>query len=189
MPFLLVLLGVLQALAFEGVDVHDNRLVGVLDLLEGIDESGDIVTVAHIDIFKTHRLEKVDLRLSIGLPKQLKVLVQTAVVLRYRHLVVVDDDDEVAVKLRPCHAQSLKGFAAAQRSVADHSDDILLSTCQVTSFDKSAGKADRGRCMADDKMIVLAFGRLAETGHVIVVGRIHKRLLPASQDLMRVALM
>ena len=58
--------------------------------------------------------EKVDLRLSVGLPKQLKVLVQTAVVLRYRHLVVVDDDDEVAVKLRPCHAQSLKGLAAAQ---------------------------------------------------------------------------
>ena len=43
--------------------------------------------------------------------------------------------------------------------------------------------------MTDDKVVVLAFGRLAETGHVIVVGRIHKRLLPASQDLMRVALM
>ena len=114
MPFLLVLLGVLQALAFEGVDVHDNRLVGVLDLLEGIDESGDIVTVAHIDIFKPHCLEKVDLRLSVCLPQQLKVLVQAAVVLRDRHLVVVDDDDEVAVQLGSRYAQSLKGFAAAQ---------------------------------------------------------------------------
>ncbi len=109
-------------------------------------------------------------------------------VLRDGHLVVVDDDDEVAVELGSRYAQSLKGFASAQRAVADHRYDILLSSCQVTSFDKSTGKADRGRCMADDKVIVLAFGRLAETGHVIVVCRIHKRLLPACQYLMRVTL-
>ncbi len=37
-------------------------------------------------------------------------------------------------------------------------------------------------------MVVRAFSRLAVAGHIIVMGRIHERLFPAGQNLVRVTL-
>ncbi len=57
MPLFLVFFSEFQTFALEGVDVHNDRFVGVLDLLESIDKGSDVVPVSYVKIFKAHRFE------------------------------------------------------------------------------------------------------------------------------------
>ena len=56
------------------------------------------------------------------MPSDLRA-VHAAEILGYRHLVVIDDDDEIAALFSRV-VQSLEGDRRAQRAVADHGDHI-----------------------------------------------------------------
>ena len=187
MPDGLVVLGGQVALALYGVDVHYHRAGGVFHLLECLHESLYVVSFAHIHIVQSHCLEQVALRPAVCLAQQLQVFVQSAVVLRYRHLVVVDHNDYVRVKLRS-HVKPLESLAAAQRAVADNRYHIFLTAFQVASLCKTAGKAHRRGCVSHHKLVVFAFRRFGVARNLVVFRRVEECVLTPCEHFVGVAL-
>ena len=186
-PFLLVLLGRRIALAFLGDDVDNDRLFGVLDGLERLNERSNIVAVGHKAVIQTHRTEQVARGLAVRFAQQAQILIQAAVVLGDGHIIVVDKDDEVAVQLGRI-VERLERFAAAERTVADDGYHIAVLALEVAALRQTARKAHRGGGVADDEVVVLALVRIAVTGNVVVVLLVQECILTAGQHLVRIGL-
>ena len=186
-PALLVLLGRCIALALQCIDVYHDGVVRVLYFLEGVDERPDVVALINIEVVQPHGAEQVVAALSVREPEFLKVVVESAVVLGDRHLVVVHDDDEVRAEFgRP--VQALQRLAAAERTVADDGDDIAVLTLQVAPLGQAASQTHRRGGVTDDEVVVRALGRLTVARHVIVVVGVDKCSGAARQHLVRIAL-
>ena len=141
-------------MAFLGVDMHNDRHLRILHTLEDLDELGDIVAVLEVLILESERLEEVQLCLSARLAKEFEVAVDAAMVLGYRHLVVVDDDNDAGAKLSHS-VQALESLTARERSVADDSHDIILLLANVACFHQSAGQSYRRGCVSHLEVIIL----------------------------------
>ena len=186
-PCLLVQLGRRVALALLGDDVHNNRLPAVLYGRKCLDKRSNIVAVGYKAVIQTHRTEQIAFCLAARLAQQAQVLIQTAVILRDGHIVVVDEDDQVAVQLRRV-VERLERFAAAERTVANDGNHVVVLTLEVAALGQAAGQTDRGGGVADGEMVVLAFVRIAVAGNVVVVLRVEKGVLAAGQNLVRIGL-
>ncbi len=103
------------------------------------------------------------------------------------HLVVVENDDQVRALLRRI-VQTLQCLAAAERTVAENGNDILMRPFQIARLGKTTGKADRRGGVADIEKVMFAFLRIGITGYIIITGRIEKRSLAAGKDLVGVTL-
>ncbi len=62
-------------------------------------------------------------------------------IFRNGHMIVVDDDNQGGAGLRG-GVQPFISFAAAQRAVSDHGNDIVRLSFQIPRLGKSAGEAD-----------------------------------------------
>ena len=105
----------------------------VFYLLKCGDKSLDVVAVIDIHVVQAHRFEEVILGSSVGAAQLSKLVVHTTVVLGDGHLVVVEDDDKVAVQLTG-NVQTLKRLTAGHGAVADNGDDVLLAVHDVASL-------------------------------------------------------
>ena len=154
MPSLLVLNGRSIAMSLLRVDMHHSRAVGVLDATEHLNKLFDVIALLQILILKSPSLKPVVLALAVALSQRTQILVYTAVVLGYRHLVVVHHNDDARAKLRSL-VESLESLTARQRAVAYHGNDVLLCALYVTGLLQARGKTDGGGSVAHLKIVVL----------------------------------
>src|SRR5688500_14429643 len=97
-----------------------------------------------------------------------------------RHLVVVQDDDEVAAGCTRV-VQSLVRQAAGQRPVAEYRDDLERLAFQVTRGCHPEAGRDGGRRVSRPEGVVLAFRSLQETGETILLAKRFHPVVAASE--------
>ena len=187
MPLLLVLFRRSIALALQRADVDDHRMQAVFDPAEGADQLQSIIAIAHKNIIQPQSPEEVARCLPLGLPQQLQVLIQAAVILGNGHIVVIDHDNEVSMQL--CRKiQRLQRLSAREGAISNHRNHIPALSLQIPSLGHTAGKADRSRGMTHSEKVMFTLIGVAVTGHIVVVFRIEVGILAASQHLMGIAL-
>ena len=175
------------ALAFDGIDMYDDRVIRAFHLSESLDERRNVVTFANIHIVKPHGAEKIVLAFAVGVSEFFEVSIQSAVVLCYRHLIVIHHNYEVGTQFR-CPIQAFESLSTAQRTVSYHGYNVVLFTFEVSSFCQSACKADRCGGVTDYKVIMFAFRRLRIARNVIVMLRRHECLGSSGKHFVRIAL-
>ena len=106
-----ILLGRSIPFTFHRIDMNYNRMAAILHRRESIDQRFHIISFLDILIVKSHRFKEVTFTLPVTLTKRLQVFVQPAMIFGNRHLIVVDDDNHIAIKLR-CIVQSFESFTA-----------------------------------------------------------------------------
>ena len=116
-----------------------------------------------------------------------KLVIHAAVILSDGHLVVVEDDDEVAVQLAG-NVQALKRLAAGHGAIADNCDDVLLAAHDVASFCQAKRQADGGGSVADLEEVMRGLGGIGVRRHRVVERGIHVCLLAAGEHLVRIRL-
>ena len=163
-------------------------LCAVPDAFECGDKGGDIISVSDENIVKSHSLEEVAFSLAVCFTEKLQIFIHTAVVFGDGHIIVIDDYDKVG-RLLACKVKSFKCLAAAQRTVAYNCDYIFAAALEIPRLSKSAGKAQRSRCVSDSKEIMLAFRRLRISRNIIEMLFVKESVLSACQHLVAVALM
>ena len=186
-PLLLVCLRGSVTLAFERIDVDHDRMSRVFYLLKCGDKSLDVVAVIDIQVVQAHRFEEVILGSSIGAAQLSKLVVHATVVLGDGHLVIVEDDDKVAVQLTG-NVQALKRLAAGHGSVADNSDDVLLAAHDVASLCQAKRQADGRGSVADFEEVMRGLGGIGVRRHRVVKRGVHVCLLAAGEHLMGIRL-
>ena len=189
MPSLLVLHGRGIAMSLLRVDMHHSRAVGVLDATEHLNKLFDVIALLQILILKSPSLKPVVLALAVALSQRTQILVYTAVVLGYRHLVVVHHNDDARAKLRSL-VESLESLTARQRAVAYHGNDVLLCALHVAGLLQARGKTDGGGSVAHLKIVVLRTLRRRRISryciHIVYVAQESRRT--SGQYLVRITL-
>jgi hypothetical protein len=117
----------------------------------------------------------------------LQVLVQGPDVRGDRHLVVVQDDDQVPIRV-PCVVQRLVGQPAGHGAVADHGDHLEVLASQVTPGGDPYRGGDRGGRVPRAEDVVLALLALQEAGEAVPLADAGHLLTAAGEDLMRIRL-
>ncbi len=116
-----------------------------------------------------------------------QVLVHRTDVGRDRHLVVIEHDHDVALRVAGV-VEPLVGEARRERAVAEDRDDLELLAVDVARRRHAQGGRDRGRGVAGAEGVVRAFGALEEAGDALLLPeRLHPRVAPG-QELVRIAL-
>ena len=103
------------------------------------------------------------------------------------HLIVIEDDDKVAVQLAG-NVQTLKRLAAGHGAVADNCDDVLLAAHDVASFCQAKRQANGRGGVADLEEVVRSLGGISVRRHRVVKRGIHVCLLAPSEHLVRIRL-
>ena len=186
-PLLLVCLRGSVSLALERIDVDHDWMSRVFYLLKCGDKCLDVVAVIDIQIVQAHRFEEVILGSSVSATQLSKLVVHAAVILGDGHLVVVEDDDKVAVQLAG-NVQALKRLAAGHGAVADNCDDVLLAAHDVASFCQAKRQTDGRGGVADLEEVMRGLGGIGVRRHRVVELGIHVCLLAAGEHLVRIRL-
>ena len=131
-PALGVALGRLKALALGGGDVQHDGMIDITQFLQRVDEGQHIVAGVQIAVVEPHRAENVALTGAVAGAQLGQIAIQAAMVLGNGLVVIVDDDDQVAVELGGI-VKALKRQAARKRAVANDGDDVVRIARQVTS--------------------------------------------------------
>ena len=179
--------------ALGGVDMQHDGMVDILQVFKRRDQRVHIVALLHITVVKSERLEQIQLRGSVRRAQTGKIAVHATEILGDRHLIVVDDDDEITA-LFGSVVQSFESDRRAQRTVADDGDDVADFACSrsgmlhITCFGKTAGKGDGRAGMAQHEGIMLAFQRIGETRHLAEPRLVQIRLGAPGKHLVHVAL-
>ena len=188
MPCFLILFRRCISLALLGADMHDNRICAVLYLLECLNQRRDIIAILDKYIIQSHRTEQIACRLALGIAQQLQILIQTAVIFCDGHIIVIDDNNQIAVQLC-CKIQTFKRFAAAQRAISDNRNDILAAAEQISALCQTASQADGSRRVPNHKEIMRTLARFTVTGYIVIVLLIQKGVFSSGQHLVAIALM
>ena len=159
----------------------------VFYLLKYGDKSLDVVAVIDIQVVQAHRFEEVILGSSVGAAQLSKLVVHAAVVLGDGHLVVVEDDDKVAVQLTS-NVQALKRLAARHGAVADNGDDVLPAAHNVASLCQAKRQTDGRGSVADFEEVMRGLGRIGVRRHRVVERGIYVCLLAAGEHFVRIRL-
>ena len=99
MPSFLILYGRGIAMTLLCMNMYYCWLVGILDTTEHLNEFFYVVAFLQILILKSPCLKPIVLALTTALSQRTQILIYTAMVLGYRHLVVVYNDDDARAKL------------------------------------------------------------------------------------------
>ena len=195
---------VLRLQELEGPDEQrdvvavDRAVVAEAELLED-DARQEQVLHAFLDLVRElqHALAADRLDKAAGLFVQVRVgrmggdVVEVgrdgADVLGDRPLVVVEDDDE-ALGLRPNVVQRLVADAAGEGGIARDDDDVLVPASQVAPDGHAEGGGQGGAGVARAVAIVLAFGAEEEAVQALVLAHRVNALAPAGEHLVDVAL-
>jgi hypothetical protein len=117
-----------------------------------------------------------------------QVAVQGADRRRDRHVVVVQDHQDVEVVLDAGVVQRLEGHAGGHRAVADHGDRLAPLALQLGRVGHAQGRRDRGRRVRGAEGVVFAFVALREARQAEVLAQRGHALATAGQDLVRIGL-
>ncbi len=111
-PFFFVCFRGEVTLAFGGVNMQHDRAGNVFDLPERFNQPGQGISLFHIAIFKTQGFEHVAFGRTACFAQKAQIGIKAAVVFGNRHLIVIDDDNDIAAKHGRI-AEAFQGFAAA----------------------------------------------------------------------------
>ena len=103
------------------------------------------------------------------------------------HLVIIEDDDKVAVQLTS-NVQALKRLAAGHGAIADNCDDVLLAVHDVASLRQAKRQANGRGGVADLEEVMRGLGGISVRRHRVVKRGIHVCLLAPSEHLVRIRL-
>ena len=139
-PRLLVGHGRGIAMTFLGMYVHDSRLFSTLHALEHLYELLDVVAFFQVLVLKSPSLEPVVLTRAMTLAQGTQVLIDSAMILGDRHLVVVNHDDYSRVQFGSL-VKALKSLTSRQGAITDDGDDVLVRPLDVACLLQARGKA------------------------------------------------
>lgn len=123
MPVFGVALGRLKALALGGGDVQHDGMIDITQFLQRVDEGQHIVTGVQIAVVEPYRAENVAFTGAVAGAQRLgQIAIQAAMVLGNGLVVIVDDDDQVAIEFGGI-VKALKR-QASRRAVANDGDDV-----------------------------------------------------------------
>ena len=135
--------------------------------------------------------------LAVGLREAdlVEVRGDSALRLRDRHAVVVEDDEELALE-RACVVEAFHGHAVHDRRVADdrhHAAAVRVRLVEAFAVERVAarhadGGRDRGACVADREEVVGALARFREARHAVALAQLREERIAAGEQLVRVAL-
>ena len=154
MPMLGIALGRLKAHALGGRDVQHDGVVDVTQLLQRVDQGQHVVASVQITVVESQRTENVALGRAVCGAQLGKIAVEATMVLGDGLVVIVDDDDQVAVEYGSI-VEALKRQAARKRAVANNGDDVVAVARQVASMREATAQAHRRGGVAHGKQVVL----------------------------------
>ena len=171
MPVLRVALGRLKALALGGGDVQHDGMIDIAQLLQRIDQRLDIVAGVQVAIVEPQRAENVALAGAVAGAQLGQIAIQTTVVFGNGLVVIVDDNDQVAVEIGGI-VKALKRQTARKRAVANNSNDVIRVTRQVARVGKTAAQAHRGRGVTHGKQVMLGLVGIGKARGLAITLRI-----------------
>ena len=107
-------------------------MIDIAQFLQRVDEGQHIVTGVQIAVVEPHRAENVALAGAVAGAQLGQIAIQAAMVLGNGLVVIVDDDDQVAIEIGGI-VKALKRQAARKRAVANDGDDVVRIARQVAS--------------------------------------------------------
>ena len=127
--------------------------------------------------------------LSVRLPvMRPSILRHAADVFRYRHAVVVEDHQQVGLRIHAAGVvQGFVGHAGGHRAIADHRNDLAVVAGARIGDRHAERGGNRRRRMADAEGVVLAFLALRERRDAVLLLDRVDRVAAAGQDLVRIA--
>ena len=187
MPVLGIALGWLKALALGGRDVQYDGVIDIAQLLQRIDQRLDIVAGGQVAIVEPQRAENVALAGAVAGTQLGQIAIEATVVFGNGLVVIVDDDDQVAVELGGI-VKALKRQAARKRAVANDGDDVVRIALQVTSVRQAAAQAYRRGGVAHGEQVVLGLVGIGKARSLAITLRIDIGIRAPSQRLVGVGL-
>ena len=175
------------ALALERMNVHHHWLCRILHLLECGDERFDVVALFYIQVVKAEALEVIVFALALRGSEFCKAPVKPAVVFGDGHLVVIYHHDKVR-RVFACVVEAFECLAAAQGTIANHSDYIALFAQDIAGGGKPQRKAYRCRSVTYHKLVMFTFARFGIARNTPVLVGIQERLSTTRQNLVSVTL-
>ena len=170
MPVLGVALGRLKALALA-VETCSTMMIDIAQLLQRIDQRLDIVTGVQVAIVEPQRAENVALAGAVAGAQLGQIAIQTTVVFGNGLVVIVDDNDQVAVEIGGI-VKALKRQTARKRAVANNGNDVIRVTRQVARVGKTAAQAHRGRGVTHGKQVMLGLVGIGKARGLAITLRI-----------------
>ena len=187
MPVFGVALGRLKTLALGGRDVQHDGMIDIAQFLQRVDEGQHVVTGVQIAVVEPHRAENVALTGAVAGAQLGQIAIQAAMVLGNGLVVIVDDDDQVAIEIGGI-VKALKRQAARKRSVANDGDDVVRIARQVTSVRQAAAQAHRRGGMAHGEQVVLGLVGIGKARSLTITLRIDISVRAPGQRLVGVGL-
>ena len=188
MPSFLILFSRRISFALLCADVYNDRICAVFYLFECFNQRRDIIAILDKYIIQSHRAEQIARCFSVCVAQLLQILIQTAVIFCDGHVIVIDDNNQIAVQL--CRKiQTFERFAAAQRTISDNRNNVLAAAEQISALCQTAGQADGSGGMSNHKKIMCALTRFTVTGYIVIVLLIQKGVFSSGQHLVAITLM
>ena len=182
-----VALGRLKALALGGGDVQHDGMIDIAQFLQRVDQGQHVVAGVQITVVESHRAENVALTGAVAGAQLGQIAIEATVVLGDGLVVIVDDDDQVAVEFGGI-VEALKRQAARKRAVANNGDDVVRIARQVTSVRQAAAQAHRRGGMAHGEQVVLGLVGIGKARGLAKALRIDISVRAPSQRLVGVGL-
>ena len=187
MPALGVALGRLKALALVGRDVQHDAVVDVTQLLQRVNQGQYVVAGVQIAVVESQRAKDVALGRSVAGAQLGKIAIEAAMVFGDGLVVIVDDDDQVAIEFGGI-VEALKRQTARKRAVANNGNDVVRIARQVTSVRQAAAQTHRRGGVAHGKQVVLGLVGVGKAGSLAKTLRIDISVRTPSQRLVGVGL-
>ena len=129
-------------------------------------------------------------QMRIHAPRQRsrEIIRQGAHVLRNRHVVVIQDDQQIR-RQRAGMIEGLKGHAGGQRAIPDDRDRASILAASCGRHRHTERRADRGARVAHAEGVVLAFGSGRERGEAAILFDGVQKLAATGQHFVRIGLM
>ncbi len=106
---------------------------------------------------------------------------------RDRHLVVVQDDEEIALQITRL-VQPLERHPPGERAVADERDDLSCGAGEPSALDHAERRADGGGGVPDAEGVMLRLGALGKSGEPALRAQRGEPRAASGQELVRVGL-
>ena len=169
----------------EGLEEHprgEEALEALLALAEDVEDV--LADIGDLQFFHQVRLDA-----AHGLAGELAAeeAGERANIRRNRHLVVVQDDDQVFVEVAGV-VERLEGQAGGHRPVADDGDGAAVILLEGLGEGDAQGGGDRGRAVAGLEGVVGAFLEFGKAAQPLVLAQGGESLPAAGDDLVGIAL-
>ena len=182
-----VALGRLKALALGGGDVQHDGMIDIAQFLQRVDQGQHVVAGVQITVVESHRAENVAFTGAVAGAQLGQVAIEATVVLGDGLVVIVDDDDQVAVEFGGI-VEALKRQAARKRAVANDGDDVVAVARQIAGVCQAAAQAHRCGGVAHGEQVVLGLVGIGKARSLAKTFRIDIGIRAPGQRLVGVGL-